>query len=143
LRKGFEVVTVTEEALARAGSMETNNAALAIAKMPPLPPFHWPDHPFVLALDEVRDPGNLGTIIRIADWYGLTSLVLSESSADFYNQKTIAATMGSFTRITPHYVNLPQFLEKRPLMTPVYGAALQGENVHKLTLQPTGVLVMG
>nr|WP_317195481.1 RNA methyltransferase [Rufibacter sp. SYSU D00308] len=143
LQKGFEVVEVSEEELAKAGSMETNNAALAIARMKPATDFAWQDHPFVLALDEVRDPGNLGTIIRIADWYGLTAVVLSENSADFYNQKVIAATMGSFTRITPHYVNLPEFLQKRPQNVPVYGAALAGKNVHKLDLQPRGVLVMG
>ncbi|WP_210465586.1 RNA methyltransferase [Rufibacter roseolus] len=143
LRKGFEVITVGEDELGKAGSMETNNAALAIATMRPVPEFSWEQHPFVLALDEVRDPGNLGTIIRIADWYGLTSIVLSESSADFYNQKVIAATMGSFTRITPHYVDLASILEKRPLNVPVFGAALEGENVHRLQLQPQGVLVMG
>ncbi|RNI27755.1 RNA methyltransferase [Rufibacter immobilis] len=143
VQKGFEVIQVSEDELGKAGSMESNNAALAIAKMKPAPQFSWTQAPFVLALDEVRDPGNLGTIIRIADWYGLTSVVLSETSADFYNQKVIAATMGSFTRITPHYVSLGEFLEKRPLNVPVYGAALEGENVHKLTLQPQGVLVMG
>ncbi|WP_207430325.1 RNA methyltransferase [Sabulibacter ruber] len=143
LRKGFEVVPVSEEELGKAGSMETNNAALAIAKMKPGTDFSWQQNPFVLALDEVRDPGNLGTIIRIADWYGLTSIVLSENSADFYNQKVIAATMGSFTRITPHYVDLGVFLENRPQNIPVYGAALEGKNVHRLSLQPQGVLIMG
>ncbi|ALJ00567.1 TrmH family RNA methyltransferase [Rufibacter tibetensis] len=143
LRKGLEVVQVSEEELSKAGSMESNNAALAIAKMRPAAAFSWEEHPFVLALDEVRDPGNLGTIIRIADWYGLTSIVLSENSADFYNQKVIAATMGSFTRILPHYVDLASFLKNRPKSVPVFGAALEGENVHHLELQPTGVLVMG
>jgi TrmH family RNA methyltransferase len=143
LRKGFEVVPVTEEELSKAGSLESNNAALAIAKMRPTTDFSWQDHAFVLALDEVRDPGNLGTIIRIADWYGLTDLVLSENSADFYNQKVISATMGSFTRIMPHYVDLAPFLARRPRNVPVYGAALEGENIHRLTLHPQGVLVMG
>ncbi|GAB2536760.1 TrmH family RNA methyltransferase [Rufibacter soli] len=143
LRKGFPVQTVTEDDLAKAGFMESNNAALAIAKMRPSPEFNWSENPFVLALDEVRDPGNLGTIIRIADWYGLSTLVLSKTSADFYNQKVIAATMGSFLRITPHYVDLSLFLEKRPQNVPVYGAALEGDNVHQLSLKPQGVLVMG
>ncbi|AKQ45510.1 RNA methyltransferase [Rufibacter radiotolerans] len=143
VKKGFQVQTVTENDLSKAGSMESNNAALAIAKMRPVPDFNWQDNPFVLALDEVRDPGNLGTIIRIADWYGLSSIVLSKSSADFYNQKVIAATMGSFLRITPHYVDLGPFLGKRPQNVPVYGAALEGDNIHKLSLQPQGVLVMG
>ncbi len=143
LKKGYDVVEVGEAELEKAGSMESNNAALAIAKMRPVPAFNWQDNSFVLALDEVRDPGNLGTIIRIADWYGLTALVLSGNSADFYNQKVIAATMGSFTRITPHYVDLALFLENRPKNVPVYGAALEGENVHRLQLHPQGVLVMG
>ncbi|AMM52239.1 RNA methyltransferase [Rufibacter sp. DG15C] len=143
LKKGFAVEQVTEEELAKAGSLESNNAALAIAKMKPAQSFQWNEQELVLALDEVRDPGNLGTIIRIADWYGLTSIVLSETSADFYNQKVINATMGSFTRVTPHYVNLKDFLKARPTNFPIFGAALQGENVHRLALQPTGVLIMG
>ncbi|WP_370590262.1 RNA methyltransferase [Rufibacter sp. LB8] len=143
LPKGFPVEIVTEDELTKAGSLETNNAALAIAKMRPQEAFNWQENPFVLALDDVRDPGNLGTIIRIADWYGLTRVVLSQTSADFYNQKTIAATMGSFTRISPHYVDLEAFLQARPQKVPVYGAALEGENVHKLQLQPSGILVMG
>ncbi|MFC6999716.1 TrmH family RNA methyltransferase [Rufibacter roseus] len=143
LQKGFTLHIVTAEDLAKAGSMESNNAALAVAKMRPSHAYSWPENDLVLALDEVRDPGNLGTIIRIADWYGLKDIFLSENSADFYNQKVIAATMGSFTRITPHYVDLLQFLEKRPQNTQVYGAALQGENVHRLSLLPQGVLIMG
>ncbi|QHL86400.1 RNA methyltransferase [Nibribacter ruber] len=143
LKKGSLVVQTSEEELAKAGSLESNNAALAIAKMKSAQPFQWNEQELVLALDDVRDPGNLGTIIRIADWYGLTSIVLSETSADFYNQKVINATMGSFTRVTPHYVSLPEFLEKRPKNAPVYGAALQGQNVHRLHLKPGGVLIMG
>ncbi|MGV3539058.1 MAG: TrmH family RNA methyltransferase [Rufibacter sp.] len=143
LTRGFAVEMATEEELAKAGSMESNNAALAIAKMPASCDFQWQQKDLVLALDEVRDPGNLGTIIRVADWYGLTQIVLSESSADFYNPKVIAATMGSFTRVVPHYVVLEQFLKNRPQNTPVFGAALAGENVHRLSLTPNGVLIMG
>ncbi|MBA9077359.1 TrmH family RNA methyltransferase [Rufibacter quisquiliarum] len=143
LQKGFEVQLVGEEELGKAGSLETNNAALAIARIPEKRPFLWNPAQLVLALDEVRDPGNLGTIIRVADWYGLTSIVLSENCADFYNQKVISATMGSFTRITPHYVALEDFLQNLPAGVPVFGAALEGENVHRLPLEPSGVLIMG
>lgn len=143
LQKGFPVHPATPEEMARIGSLESNSAALAIANMKPAQPFSWPENDLVLALDDVRDPGNLGTILRLADWYGLSSVILSENSADFYNQKVIAATMGSFTRITSHYVDLELFLKKRPENCAIYGAALQGKNVHSLSLVPRGVLVMG
>lgn len=143
LQKGFAVHQVEVTDLEKAGSLESNSAALAIAIMRPVAPFNWPTNQLVLALDDVRDPGNLGTIIRLADWYGLTSVVLSTTSADFYNQKVIAASMGSFARITPHYVDLGLFLQNRPQNTAVYGATLQGNNVHQMSLVPAGVLVMG
>ncbi|MDQ4139355.1 MAG: RNA methyltransferase [Bacteroidota bacterium] len=150
LRKSTEIKTknlpyelIDEKDLTRAGTFSTNNAALAIAKMK-TPVFFQPDSStLTLALDDIRDPGNLGTIIRLADWYGLKHIICSENCADFYNPKVIAATMGSFTRVNLLYVDLPEYLKKLPVGLPLFGASLQGENLHRLTLQPSGMLVMG
>ena len=141
--KNFTYALIDEKDLIKAGTYATNNAALAIVRMK-APVFFTPDKTlFTLVLDDIRDPGNLGTIIRLADWYGLRTIVCSESCADFYNPKVIAATMGSFTRVHVLYVDLPDFLKNLPPSIPVYGASLQGQNMHQLTLLPQGMLIMG
>ena len=143
LNKGFTYQVIPEKELVRAGTFATNNAALAVAKIKKPVLFDSSLHPFTIALDDIRDPGNLGTIIRIADWYGIKHLVCSPTCADFYNPKVIAATMGSFTRVTVSYEELPPLLKRLPTAYPVYGADMEGENIHKLHLKPAGVLVMG
>ncbi|HSI89648.1 MAG TPA: RNA methyltransferase [Adhaeribacter sp.] len=140
-RCAYEVVT--EQQLVQAGTYGSNNAALAVARMKELPPLKLTGSEMLLALDDVRDPGNLGTIIRIADWYGIKHLICSETCADFYNPKTIAATMGSFARVSAYYVNLPEFLAKQAGRFKVYGADMHGENIHGMNLKPSGILVMG
>lgn len=141
--KSLSYELIYEKDLIKAGTFATNNAALAIVKMKE-PVFFKPDKSvFTLTLDDIRDPGNLGTIIRLADWYGLRSIICSDSCADFYNPKVIAATMGSFSRVGVQYVDLPEFLKNLPADIPVYGASLQGQNIHRLTLLPAGMLIMG
>ena len=141
--KNIPVDLIDEKDLTKAGTYFTNNAALAIVRMKPAISITVDAGTLYLALDDIRDPGNLGTIIRLADWYGLKHIICSENCADFYNPKVIAATMGSFTRVNVHYVNLIHFLKELPANFPVYGASLQGQNIHKLQLKPTGMLVMG
>jgi TrmH family RNA methyltransferase len=142
--KELSVELVTENQLIQAGTFSSNNAGLAIARMKNLPPLQVQPTELVLALDDVRDPGNLGTIIRIADWYGIKTILCSETCADFYNPKTISATMGSFGRINAYYLDLPEFLEKLPSQEfPVYGAAMHGANIHSMNLSPKGILIMG
>ena len=96
-----------------------------------------------LALDDIQDPGNLGTIIRIADWFGITDVFCSEHTADVYNSKTIQATMGALARVRVHSVNLAEFLNTYPLNQPVYGTFMDGENVYDTSLSPYGIIVMG
>lgn len=97
-----------------------------------------------LALDGVQDPGNLGTIIRIADWFGIKQIVCSKETADAYNPKTVQATMGSLARINISYVeNLADWIRQLPKETPVYGTLLDGENIYKQELTREGVIVMG
>lgn len=138
-----DVTIVTENQLVQAGTYESNNAGLALAKMRKLPPLIVKPTELVIALDDVRDPGNLGTIIRIADWYGIKKIICSETCADFYNPKVIASTMGSFGRVAAYYLNLPEFLKTLSADFKIYGAAMHGENIHKMNLKPEGILVMG
>lgn len=98
----------------------------------------------VLALDGVQDPGNLGTIIRIADWFGIKDIVCSRETADAYNPKTVQATMGSLARVRMTYVeSLPEWLKALPEGTPIYGTLLDGENIYQQKLSRNGVIVMG
>ncbi|WP_181039933.1 RNA methyltransferase [Aureitalea marina] len=95
----------------------------------------------VLALDAVRDPGNLGTLIRLADWYGISSIVCSEDTADCFNPKVVQATMGSIARVRLHYLNLREFLNHCP--NPVYGGYMDSDSVYSTTLSENAVLVLG
>ena len=96
---------------------------------------------FTLVLDEINDPGNLGTIIRMCDWFGVDQLVCSLNTVDCFNPKVVQASMGSLSRVSIVYLDLLQFLEKEK--RPVYGALLEGENVYKTSLPNDAVLIMG
>lgn len=95
----------------------------------------------VLVLDEIKDPGNLGTIIRIADWYGITKIIASLTTCDFYNPKVIISTMWSFTRVNIFYTELTEYLKNQKL--PIYWAFMNGENVHKVNFENNCFLVIG
>ena len=96
---------------------------------------------FIIALDDIRDPGNLGTIIRTADWYGIHTIIASEETADFYNPKVISSTMGSFTRVNVHYEDLQNFLSKTHRK--IYGAFLQGRSIHHESFASGGIILIG
>jgi TrmH family RNA methyltransferase len=96
-----------------------------------------------LALDDVQDPGNLGTIIRIADWFGINDIFCSEHSADAFNTKTVQATMGALARVRVHTVNLAEFLQSISGKLPVYGTFMDGESIYDKSLSQHGVIVMG
>ena len=96
---------------------------------------------FTLVLDEINDPGNLGTIIRLCDWFGVDQLVCSLNTVDCYNPKVVQASMGSLSRLSIIYTDLVDFLETENRS--VYGALLKGENIYKTTLSSDAVLVMG
>ncbi|MCF1752694.1 TrmH family RNA methyltransferase [Mariniradius sediminis] len=136
-----DAYSVTEKTLEMAGSLQTNDAALAVARMKENVPFSLRQNEWVLALDDVRDPGNLGTIIRIADWYGIKKVVMSLETADLYNPKVLQASMGSFTRIRFFYTDLEAFLPQSKL--PLFGAFLDGESVYTSRFPNGGILVMG
>ncbi|QCK15019.1 RNA methyltransferase [Mangrovivirga cuniculi] len=133
---------VKENELESISFYQTNNAGLAIAEIPENQ-VDIKNDTWTLLLDDIRDPGNLGTIIRIADWYGIKNVVCSQESADFYNPKVISATMGSFTRVNVVYSNIADVLNNNPNI-PSYGALLGGENIHSLAdLPKAGFLIIG
>jgi TrmH family RNA methyltransferase len=136
-----ELIQVTQNQLEQVGYYQSNSSALAVVGMKENRPFEPENEELILALDDVRDPGNLGTIIRVADWYGIKKLVLSPQTAEFYNPKVIQATMGSFTRVHFFYENLEKVIDRWNV--PVYGAFLDGKNIHHLSKPDPGVLLMG
>ncbi len=97
----------------------------------------------VLALDGVQDPGNLGTIIRVADWFGIKNIFCSLGTADCWNPKVVQATMGSIARVQLHYVDLNKMVESLPADYPIYATLLDGENIYKQELSHHGMIVMG
>ncbi|WP_337842680.1 RNA methyltransferase [Rheinheimera sp.] len=128
--------------LAQVGSFQTNDAAVAAVEIPADTGFLESEGDWVLVLDQINDPGNLGAMIRIADWYGIRHILCSSDTVDLYNPKVIAAAKGSFLRVQLHYGDLSGWLGQTRL--PVFGAYLQGENIHQLALQQQGgYLVMG
>src|SRR6201985_3001446 len=134
-------ISVTE--LDKISSLKTPQEVLALIKIP-----EWPvlkheamQGKFSLALDGIQDPGNLGTIIRIADWFGIENLVCSEDTVDVYNPKVIQACMGSLARVKVHYTQLAEFIDLIKL--PVFGALLNGENIYDTDFGREGLIVMG
>ncbi len=127
--------------LEKVGSFTSNNAALAVVKTKENVELLVADKEFALVLDDIRDPGNLGTIIRIADWYGITKIICSNSTVDVYNPKVINSTMGSFTRISLYYTDLGDFIKNQSVN--IYGTLLEGENIHQTNFSKSGYIVIG
>jgi RNA methyltransferase, TrmH family len=130
------------------GTFVTNASGIAVVQQKKerdiLEVFKDAERNIILALDDIRDPGNLGTIIRLADWFGVTHIVASETTTDCYSPKVISATMGSFTRIGVTYTDLPTFLTKaREVNIPIISAEMNGTSVHETKLPEAGILLMG
>lgn len=135
------LVTITDSELERISTLQTPNQVLSVCKKFPVQnPAIDMNKQFTLYLDDIRDPGNLGTILRIADWFGIHEIFVSEKSTDLYNPKTIQAAMGAFLRVRVHYLSLDKVLNHSKV--PVYGAVLNGENIYKQKLQ-NGLIIIG
>ncbi|MDP4529102.1 RNA methyltransferase [Alkalimonas delamerensis] len=140
--KAQMVQACSSDALFKVGTFSSNDAALAVVAIPQWPAFREQSQQWTLVLDSINDPGNLGTIIRIADWYGIEHILCSPDTTDCYNPKVVAAAKGSFLRVQLHYADLTERLAATRL--PVFGAYLGGENVHQLQLnEPGGYIVLG
>lgn len=135
--KNQEIISETE--LKRISFLKTPNKALAVFEVPNTKPIDY--NQLIVALDDVRDPGNLGTIIRLCDWFGVKHLVCSNKTVDCFNPKVIQATMGSITRVNIIYTDLPNFLQQTKQIC--YGAFMEGTPVYKTALPKKGILVLG
>jgi RNA methyltransferase, TrmH family len=133
---------ITADELKKISSLQTPQQVLAVAALPVEKAIETIQllNKWTLVLDNIQDPGNLGTIIRLADWYGIENIVCSHNTVDCFNPKTLQATMGSFARVQCHYTDVPTFLQS--IQQPIYGALLQGENIYQLQAKP-GCIVIG
>ena len=137
----IEVNRIEAFELEKMSLLQTPNQVLAVAMMPQKEQSLDLTGQLTLVLDGIQDPGNMGTIIRTADWFGIRQIVASEDTADVYNPKVIGATMGSFVRVSVTYKNLADWMPTVKL--PVYGALLEGENIFTTKAVKQGLLVIG
>lgn len=138
-----EVIEVTEEELKKVSFLQHPQQVLAVFRQDTSGDYSINTNELSLALDGVQDPGNLGTIIRIADWFGITHIYCSQDTADVYNPKVVQATMGSIARVKVEYGNLLALVESLPADVPVYGTLLDGDNIYQQQLENRGLIVMG
>lgn len=142
-----EVIEATADELRKASFLKAPQQVLALFELPSYPtPHDVANEELCLALDDVQDPGNLGTIIRVADWFGIRHIFCSIGTVDAYNPKTVQATMGAIARVRIHYVNLPEFLHgirKDAPQVPLYGTFLEGANIYQEPLSANGIIIMG
>lgn len=137
----IKISLINEEELSRISGLSTPNQMLAVCcYFESTKPTIDLTKQFSLYLDDIRDPGNLGTILRIADWFGITEIFASPQSTDVYNSKTIQSAMGAFLRVRVHYNNLDQIIQSGGF--PVYGAVLNGENIYTQKLG-SGLIIIG
>ena len=132
-------ILISERELKKISQLVTPNTALAVCEIPQEKNIQ--KNGFIIALDDIRDPGNLGTIIRMADWFGIQQIVCSKGTVDLYNPKVIQSTMGSFIRVQINYTDLEEFFET--YSHPILGTFMDGENLYKTKLPEKAVLLMG
>jgi len=130
---------ITENDLKKISALSTPNTCLAVFRIPDEKKIM--ESGLILALDSVRDPGNLGTIMRLCDWFGIDQLVCSKDTVDIYNPKVVQATMGSIARVNVNYIDLESFVNQTKL--PVFGTFMDGNNIYKANLPQEGILIMG
>lgn len=136
---------ISEKEMERISQLKTASTSLAVVEQPRhKTPAKAPADRLTLALDGVQNPGNLGTIIRLADWFGVEDIFCSEDTADCFNPKVVQATMGAILRVRVHYLPLAEFLRRTAASdVAVYGTMLDGDNIYDAELKQGGVVVMG
>jgi TrmH family RNA methyltransferase len=140
----YEFEVISEKELERISSLSTPNQVIAVAAIPEnTPQLFDPEKELILALDDIKDPGNLGTIIRTADWFGIKKIICSENTVDVYNTKVIQAAMGSSFRVELLYIDLSEYFKKLNKKINIYGALLDGEILYDKKLNNSGIIVIG
>lgn len=144
ISQNLNCTEVKTNELERLSALTTPNVVLAVCRIP--------NNQFqksmltgkiTLALEDIKDPGNLGTIIRIADWFGIENIICSKETVDAFNPKVVQATMGSIARINLFYMDLKELFSNKPPNMPVYGALLEGNNLYSQSLKQEGLIVIG
>jgi TrmH family RNA methyltransferase len=144
-QKDFEEISndkrtiIAESDLKRMSALATPNSCLALFKIPSEKKIIASG--LILALDSIRDPGNLGTILRLCDWFGIGQLICSKETVDIYNPKVVQATMGSIARVNVNYVDLESYIGQTKM--PVFGTFMDGDNIYKTNLPQEGIIIMG
>mgnify|MGYP000945592914 CR=1 FL=1 len=140
-----DIILIQDWELEKISSLTTPNKVLALAEIPQSTNQFSNDvnHELVLLLDRISDPGNMGTIIRTAEWFGIDRIIASEDSVDFYNSKVVQASMGSIFRMRLNKLPLLTTLEKLSNLMPVYGTLFDGEILGRTTLSPEGIIIIG
>lgn len=137
-----DVFKATRADMERMSQLSTPADVIAVYSLPELPEPADASKQLVLALDRVQDPGNLGTIIRVADWFGIRQIVCSPETVDAYGQKVIQSTMGAIARVRPLYMPIEDYIAMYP-DAPLFGTFLDGENIYSEPLAQAGLIVMG
>ena len=133
---------MSHEELERASLLRTPQSVLAVMPIPKrILEIASIQDELVLALDGIQDPGNLGTILRVADWFGIRHVLCTEGTVDVYNPKCVQSCMGALARVEVHYCNLPEVLKR--VKVPVYGTFLNGTDIYKEEISPNGIIIMG
>ena len=127
--------------LKKISQLSTPQIVVAVFKMPENEQIQ--KEGLIVALEEVQDPGNLGTIIRTCDWFGIKQIICSEGTVDCYNPKVVQATMGSIARVQINYIELESYLQKMAKNVPVFGTFLEGKNIYSEALPSEAIIVMG
>ena len=130
---------ITASELQHISTLKNPNGVLGVFHIPKPKEINFKD--WMVVLDDVRDPGNLGTIIRLCDWFGIQNLVCSQNTVDCYNPKVLQATMGSISRINITYIDLVNFLKETNI--PIYGAFMDGKSVYESKISATGIIILG
>jgi len=130
---------IPESDLKKISALATPNTCLAVFKIPVEKKII--ESGLILALDSIRDPGNLGTILRLCDWFGIEQLICSKDAVDIYNPKVVQATMGSIARVNVNYIDLETFIGQTTL--PVFGTFMDGNNIYQTQLEQEGIIIMG
>ena len=149
LHSGYEIEAVYrreeigEDRMSRISQLSSPSPVLAVIRKPAQEQIQIPSKGLFLGLDSLRDPGNLGTVIRIADWFGITDVICSRGTADVYNPKVVQATMGCIARVNVLYTDLCEFINSLPSDIPVYGTFLDGDSIYGQKLSGCGLIVMG
>ena len=138
-----ELTLVTSSEMERISAWKNPQPVLAVARIPQLDLSDIQYDQPLLILDDIRDPGNMGTIIRTADWFGIRQIVCSQTTVELYNPKVIQATMGSFTRVRVYYADLESFIDQNLKERRILGAFLEGTPVQRFDFQPSDVMVIG